>query len=111
MRTASVRLPEHLDCRLTALAKKPRTSRAQVLRDALDVFAKRNGKLTVSDLAGDLIGSVDGLCRLLARPPHDRSVFWEQQDLKISGGSGRMGRCSMCSAPDVGRPSPVWWRG
>ena len=31
-----------------------------MLRDALEAFAKRNGKLTASDLAGDLIGSVGG---------------------------------------------------
>jgi hypothetical protein len=47
-----------------------------VLRDALEAFAKRNGKLTVSDLAGDLIGSVDG--------PANRST-----DPKYMAGFGR----------------------
>lgn len=70
MRAVSVRLPEHLDCRLTALAKKRRTSRAQVLRDALEAFAKRSGRLTGSDLAGDLIGSVDGPGDLSTNPKY-----------------------------------------
>jgi Arc/MetJ-type ribon-helix-helix transcriptional regulator len=69
MHTVSVRLPEHLDCRLTALAKKRRTSRAQVLRDALEALAKRS-KLTASDLAGDLIGSVDGPGDLSSNPKY-----------------------------------------
>jgi len=55
MRTVSIRLADHLDCRLKALAKQRRTSRAQVLRDALEAFIAHSPPLTVGELAADLI--------------------------------------------------------
>jgi len=55
MRTVTLKLSEHLDCRLTALAKRQRTSRAQVLREALEAFIMHSPPLTFGELAADLI--------------------------------------------------------
>jgi predicted DNA-binding protein len=55
MRTVTLKLSEHLDCRLTALAKRQRTTRAQVLRGALEAFIAHSPPLTFSELAADLI--------------------------------------------------------
>jgi hypothetical protein len=38
MRTVSIKLSDALDCRLTALAKRRRTTRFEVMRQALEAF-------------------------------------------------------------------------
>jgi predicted DNA-binding protein len=55
MGTVTLKLSERLDCRLTALAKRQRTSRAQVLREALEAFIAHSPPLTFGELAADLI--------------------------------------------------------
>lgn len=55
MRTVTLKLSERLDCRLTALAKRQRTTRAQVLREALETFIAHLPPLAFGELAADLI--------------------------------------------------------
>jgi predicted transcriptional regulator len=73
MAAPTIKLPGELDRELTALAKRRRTGRAKVLREALKAFARRNGtakKQTVSSLAADLIGSLEGPGDLATNPRH-----------------------------------------
>ena len=55
MRAPSIKLPEPLDRQLTAIAKQRRSTRAKVLREALETFAKRIEAPTASELAADLV--------------------------------------------------------
>ena len=59
MRTVSFKLPEQLDEALTRLAKRQRSTRSALVRQALEVFA-RGGGGSVAALAKDLAGSVEG---------------------------------------------------
>jgi predicted transcriptional regulator len=78
MAATTIKLPAKLDRELTALAKERHTTRAKVLRDALQSLAKkkpakeRTKKLkgTVAELAGDLIGSVEGPGDLTSNPKY-----------------------------------------
>ncbi len=71
MSSVGVTLSEDLDCRLTALARRRRTSRAQVMREALvALIAREVPSLTAGELAADLVGSVDGPSDLSTNPKH-----------------------------------------
>jgi predicted DNA-binding protein len=59
MRTVSLRLPTELDQRVTALAEKRGTSRSVIVREALEAYANGHAE-SVTALAGDLVGSIDG---------------------------------------------------
>ena len=59
MRTISLKLPSELDQRVTALAEKRGTSRSAIVREALEAYANGHSE-SVTALAGDLVGSVDG---------------------------------------------------
>jgi hypothetical protein len=69
MRQVSVKLPEYLDCRLTALAKRRGTSHAQVLREALEMLVAHSPPLTVGELVADLMID-DGPGDLSTNPKH-----------------------------------------
>ena len=63
MKTVSLKLPGELALKLEAAAKKRGTSKSAVMREALEeFFARGNGARVLSflDLAGDLIGCVEG---------------------------------------------------
>jgi predicted transcriptional regulator len=61
MSSVAVKLSEALDCRLTALARRRRTSRAAVMREALAaLIAREEPPLTAGEVAADLIGSLEG---------------------------------------------------
>ena len=63
MKTISVKIPEDLDLRLTAVAEKRRESKSAVIRSALDHFVNTNDGMTPNsclDLAKDLVGAVEG---------------------------------------------------
>ena len=63
MKTLSVKVPEDLDLKLTAVAAKRRESKSAVIRAALDHLVKSSEAITPNsclDLAKDLIGSVEG---------------------------------------------------
>ena len=57
MRIVSFKLPAELDRELTDLARKRRSSRSAVVRDALDAYTRRP-RTSVISAAGDLIGSI-----------------------------------------------------
>ncbi len=63
MKTISVKIPEDLDLKLTAVAEKRRESKSAIIRSALDHLVKSSDAITPNsclDLAKDLIGSVEG---------------------------------------------------
>ena len=59
MRTVSFKLPEDLDDALSELARSRGASRSALVREALEALAKGKRR-SVTSLAGDLVGSVDG---------------------------------------------------
>ena len=71
MRTASFKLPRDLDERLSALAKHRRVSRSALAREALEALTAGKGR-SVVDLAGDLIGSLEGPKDLSTNAKHMR---------------------------------------
>jgi hypothetical protein len=63
MKTLTVKVPEALDLKLSAVAAKRRESKSAVIRAALDHIVKSSEAITPNsclDLAKDLIGSVEG---------------------------------------------------
>ena len=63
MKTLTVKVPEDLDLKLTAVAAKRRESKSALIRAALDHIVKSSESNTPNsclDLAKDLIGSVEG---------------------------------------------------
>lgn len=78
MAADTIKLPAPLDRQLTELAKERKSTRAKVLRDALQGLAKkkpaktRSKKLggTVAELAADLIGSLEGPGDLNTNPKY-----------------------------------------
>lgn len=63
MRSLSFKLPEGLDSRLEATAKKAGKSKSEVLRQALEAFLKQPRRAPAGsclDLAGDLAGCLKG---------------------------------------------------
>jgi len=63
MKTLSVKVPEDLDLKLTAVAARRRESKSALIRAALDHIVKSHEKVTPNsclDLVKDLIGSVEG---------------------------------------------------
>jgi predicted transcriptional regulator len=69
MRVVSLKLPDDLDKALTRMARKRRSSRSQVLRDALESYT-RGSAGSVSAAAGDLVGSLSGPRDLSTNPKH-----------------------------------------
>ncbi len=70
MSAPPIKLPEPLDGKLTAIAKRRHLTRAKALREALEAFDKQTAKPTVESLGGDLIGSLQGPGDLLSNPKH-----------------------------------------
>jgi hypothetical protein len=63
MKTLSVKVPEELDLKLTAVAARRRETKSALIRAALDHIVKTSEAITPNsclDLAKDLIGSVEG---------------------------------------------------
>ena len=63
MKTLTVKVPEALDLKLSAVAAKRRESKSALIRAALDHILKSSEAITPNsclDLAKDLIGSVEG---------------------------------------------------
>lgn len=75
MITVSLKLPAQLNEKLTIAAKKGRTTKSAVARKALDAYL--NGKQPVKkgsflELAGDLVGRLEGPGDLSYNPEHMR---------------------------------------
>ena len=63
MKTLTVKVPEELDLKLTAVAAKRRESKSALIRAALDHIVKSSEAITPNsclDMAKDLVGSVEG---------------------------------------------------
>ena len=63
MKTISVKIPEELDLKLSAVAARRRESKSALIRAALDKIVESSETATPNsclDLAKDLIGSVEG---------------------------------------------------
>jgi predicted transcriptional regulator len=61
MTTISLKLPDSLEARLTAEAKRRRTTTSAIVREAVEqAFAKKKKFVSCADLAGDLAGSLRG---------------------------------------------------
>jgi Arc/MetJ-type ribon-helix-helix transcriptional regulator len=69
MRTVSFKLPEDLDDALNELARTRRSSRSALVREALESLAKGKRR-SVTALAGDLVGSVEGPSDLATNRKH-----------------------------------------
>jgi metal-responsive CopG/Arc/MetJ family transcriptional regulator len=69
MRIASFKLPEELDQTLTAVARERHVSRSALVREAIENFVKPPRRSAL-DLAGDLVGSIDGPADLSTSPKH-----------------------------------------
>ena len=63
MKTLTLKIPDALATRLDAAARKRQASRSVLVREALETYLSNGGRPTGGsfvELAGDLIGSVDG---------------------------------------------------
>jgi metal-responsive CopG/Arc/MetJ family transcriptional regulator len=69
MRVVSIKLPQELDEQLTEIARRRNASRSAILRAALEAFA-RGSQRSVTQAAGDLVGSVRGPKDLSTSPKH-----------------------------------------
>src|SRR4051812_24336095 len=67
MRTISIRLPRSLDGALTKVARVQGRSRSDIIRGALEIYL-RGGARSVTALAGDLVGCVEGPSDLSTNP-------------------------------------------
>lgn len=73
MKTVSLKLTEGMDQKLVAAAKRQRTTKSNVVRQALQTFLgdDSGGRMgSCLDLAGDVIGSVDARPDLSTNPVH-----------------------------------------
>lgn len=59
MRTVSFKIPADIDRALDDLARRRGSSRSAVVREAVEALAK-GGRWSVTALAGDLVGSLQG---------------------------------------------------
>jgi Arc/MetJ-type ribon-helix-helix transcriptional regulator len=69
MRTVSFKIPADIDRTLGDLARRRRTSRSAVVREAIEALAKGD-RLSVTALAGDLVGSLSGPGDLSTNPKY-----------------------------------------
>ena len=63
MKTLTVKMPEELDLKLTAVAAKRGESKSNLIRTAIDSILNANEAVTHNsclDMAKDLVGSVEG---------------------------------------------------
>ncbi len=69
MRTVSFKLTAELDEALGELARRRRSSRSAVVREALEALV-RDRRRSVTALAGDIVGSVEGPGDLSTNPKY-----------------------------------------
>ena len=69
MRTVSFKLPVELDTKLSEIARRRHSTRSAVVREALEAL-EALGPLSVTALAGDLVGSIEGPGDLSTNPAH-----------------------------------------
>ena len=69
MRTVSFKLPEHLDDALSDLARRRKSSRSALVREALQGLAT-SGRRSVTAAVDGLVGPLDGPTDLSTNPKH-----------------------------------------
>ena len=69
MRTVSFKLPEHLDDALSDLARRRKSSRAALVREALEGLAT-GGRRSVTAAVDGLVSPLDGPTDLSTNPTH-----------------------------------------
>ena len=69
MRTVSFKLPEHLDDALSDLARRRKSSRSAIVREALEGLAT-SGRRSVTAAVDGLVGPLDGPIDLSTNPKH-----------------------------------------
>ena len=75
MKTLSLKLPDELDARISAIAKQRRSNKSEVVRSALDAYLAKETtpqKGSALDLLGDLVGSLEGPAELSHHAEHMR---------------------------------------
>ena len=68
MKTVSLKLPDDLDAKVEALARKRHVPKSQVIREAISSYAV--SEMSVLDLMGDLVGCVSGAPDLSQNPKY-----------------------------------------
>jgi len=69
MRTVSFKLPKDLDDALNELARSRGASRSSLVREALE-FLEKGKRRSVTSLAGNLVGAVEGPTDLASNRKH-----------------------------------------
>jgi len=69
MRTVSVKLPERLDEVLSDLARRRKSSRSALVREALEALATGQRR-SVTAVVDELVGSLEGPADLSRNPKH-----------------------------------------
>jgi len=75
MKTVSLKLPDDLHAKLARASKDRGAAKSEIIREALESYlaSPRNGaKLSCLDLAGDLVGSINGPRDLATNPKYMR---------------------------------------
>ena len=75
MKTLSVKLPDDIDAKISAVARQQRSNKSEVVRSALDAYLAKEAtprKGSALELAGDLVGSVEGPLDLSHHEKHMR---------------------------------------
>jgi hypothetical protein len=70
MKTISLKLPDELCKKLERAARKRSQSKSEVVRAALTQFLERDQPISVLDLAGDLVGCIEGPVDLSTNPKY-----------------------------------------
>jgi predicted transcriptional regulator len=75
MKTLSLKLPDELDARISAIARQRGSNKSEIVRDALGAYLAKEPTAhegSALDLAEDLVGSVEGPADLSHHDHHTR---------------------------------------
>jgi predicted DNA-binding protein len=75
MKNISLKLPDELSSMLERLAKQRGAAKSDIIREALEFYladGKNGRKMSVAELAADLIGSIEGPPDLATNPKYMR---------------------------------------
>jgi predicted transcriptional regulator len=75
MKTLSLKLPDELYARISAIAKRRRSNKSEVVRSALHAYLTKQStrqKGSALELAGNLVGSLEGPVDLSHHDEHMR---------------------------------------
>jgi Ribbon-helix-helix protein, copG family len=75
MKSVSLKLPDDLHAKLTQLSQLRGAAKSDVIRDALEAYlvdSKNGTRVSCLDLAGDLVGCVEGPPDLATNPKYMR---------------------------------------